>query len=128
MAHRFARLWRALVRCACWLTTLVALVYLCSYVIDAHKRTTKAPGCQWNAVPNPGKSPYSARFCYLTKEAVLLRVYDETGQLVAERPYTYSDLARFYWEPNGLGYISDDRGSFVELPPGFIERLRAKLP
>lgn len=118
----------ALLRCAIWLAALVAFVYLCIYMNDAHTRATRTLGCRWNDVPNPNNAPYSARFCYLTKEEILLRVHDGVGRRIAERHYAYSDFARFYWEPNGLGYVSDERGTFIELPPTLLDRLRAKLP
>jgi hypothetical protein len=128
IANRLLKLWRVLLRCACWLAALVAFVYLCIYVSDAHTRATRAPNCRWNLVSNPDNAPYSARFCYLTKGEILLRIHDGVDRRIAKRHYAYSDLARFYWEPNGLDYISDDRGSFIELPPTLLDRLRAKLP
>lgn len=120
---------RALVRCACWLTTLVVLVYLCRYVIDAHKRTTKTPGCHWNAVPNPGNLPYSASFCYLNKETVLLRLYDQSGKkLLAERTYFHLDRPFVLLKKNELIFDTYPDDAFIALPPSLFERLRAKLP
>lgn len=124
------KLCQVLLRCSLWLAAFAALVYLCSYLSDTRARATKAPGCEWNAVPNPHNAPYLARFCYLDKETVLLRVYDAEGQsLLAERSIFELDRPRFHWELNALGY--NDRnydGGEIALPPTLLERLRAKLP
>lgn len=133
---RFARLRKPLLRWTCWIAALVALVYLCDYLIDARMRMTKAPGCEWDLVPNPNNLPYdaaySARFCYLVRGTFLVQVHRGVDELVAERTYLYPDLASVYWESDGLGYVYDDVGrdaaGFIEIPPTLIDRLRAKLP
>lgn len=130
MRRRLVRLCRAFLHCSLWLAAFAALVFLCRYLSDAHTRATRAPDCRWNAVPNPNNTPYSARFCYLDKETVLLRVYDTKGQaLLAERSFFELDRPRFHWESNALGY--NDRnydGGEIALPPTLLERLRVKLP
>ncbi len=129
MTPRFARLWRALVRCACWLAVLVAFAHLCSYVIDARTRATRAPNCHWNDVPNPDSAIYSARWCKLTKDTVLLRLYDITAQhLLAERTYFHLDRPFVAFAPDKLIFNTYPEGSFITLPPTLFERLRAKLP
>jgi len=129
MAHRFARLWRTLVRCACWLAALLALVYLCSYVIDARTRATRAPDCQWNTAPNPDDAPYSARWCKLTKDTVLLRLYDSKEQhLLVERAYFHLDRPFVFLKRNELIFDTYPDDAFIALPPSLFERLRAKLP
>lgn len=117
-------------RWTCWIAALVALVYLCNYLVDARLRMTKAPGCKWNTVPNSTKPSYSARFCYLTKDRALLRLDDAAGlHLLAERDFFEMDYPHFYWEADALVY--NDRnydGGEIALPPTLIDRLRANLP
>ena len=135
---RFARLPKPLLRWIFWIAALVALVYLCNYLVDARLRMTKAPYCTWNTVPNSTKPSYSARFCYLLKNRAPLRldggtflvqVHHGVDGLVVERTYLYPDLANVYWEINGLGYVGDNgSGGFIDIPPTLIDRLRAKLP
>lgn len=124
----FVMLRKALVRCAIWLSALVALVYLCSYVIDALKRSIRAPDCQWNTVPNPDSAPYSARYCWLSKQEILLRLHGGAGHLIAERTYPYSNIPFFVWSPDKLIFDTYPDDAFIALPPSLFERLRAKLP
>lgn len=133
---RLARLLKSLLWWARWFAALAVVIYLCNYLIDAHTRTTRAPGCRWNIVPNPNNVPYdtaySPRFCYLARNVFLVQVHHADGTLVAERTYSYPDIPNFYWEPNGLGFIYDDggrgTGGFIDLPPTLHDRLLAKLP
>lgn len=129
MADRLLKLWRVLVRCACWLAALVAIVYLCTYVSDAHTRVTRAPDCRWRTVASPDRSDYSARYCILTKETVLLRVYDAAGgRLLAERAFWHPDWPHFFWRSHELGYDAYPDGGAITLPPTLLDHLRAKLP
>ena len=126
---RVARLRKLLLlQWTCWIAALVAFVYLCDYLIDAYTRITKAPPCQWYAVPILNGIPYSSRYCCLSKKTILLRLYEEGDQLIAERTYPYSNLPRFIWWKNNLGYGAYPDDSFIVLPPTLIDRLRAKLP
>jgi hypothetical protein len=124
------KLCQVVLRCSLWVAAFAAFVYVGSYLSDAHTRATKAPACEWNAVPSPNNAPYLARFCYLDKETVLLRLYDAEGKaLLAERSLFELDRPRFHWESDALGY--NDRkydGGEIALPPTLLERLRAKLP
>ena len=123
-----ARLRRLLLRWTCWIAALVALVYLCDYLIDARMRMTKAPSCEWIIVPTIGNSPYSARFCYLNKETVLVRIYEISGKLLAERTYFQLGTPRISWDTDRLWYDTYPADTFIALPPTLIDRLRAKLP
>jgi len=129
MIRRAPRLWQVLVRCAIWLAALVAFVYLCNYVVDARTRMTRAPSCHWNAVPNPDNAPYSASFCYLNKETVLLRLYDPLGKhLLAERTYFNLDRPFVAFTQDELIFDTYPDDASIALPPSLFERLRAKLP
>ena len=132
---RLARLLRVLLRWAYWIAALVAVVYFCNYLLDAHTRTTRAPSCRWNKVENPLNAAYdtaySARFCYLARDVFLVQVHHIDATLVAERTYSYPDIARVHWKLNGVSYIYDDNGNalgFIDIPPALIDRLLAKLP
>ena len=125
---RLAKLRRQLLRWTCRLAALVALIYLCDYLLDAHMRITKAPSCEWYAVPRPDGDFYSARYCWLSKDTQLLHLYDQGGQLIAERTYPYSNVPQFIWGADFLQYDTWPEGSFIALPPSLIDRLRAKLP
>jgi hypothetical protein len=117
-----------LLRLAIWFTLFIAAIYFCSYAFDVHKRQTRGATCVWKAVPNPDNSPYQARYCYLTKDTGLLRLYDVKGkQLLAERMYFNLDLPRLYWSPDALSYDTST-GESIPLPPTLLDRLRARLP
>jgi hypothetical protein len=112
-----------------WLGAFIAFICLCSYVIDAHMRATRTSSCEWIVVPNPDDVPYFARWCKLTKDTVLLRLYDAKEQhLLAERTYFQLDRPNLGWAPNYFWYDSYPDDAFIELPPSIFERLRAKLP
>ncbi|MFZ3117900.1 MAG: hypothetical protein WA159_06225 [Variovorax sp.] len=129
MKRRLWKLFRVFLRCALWIAAFAAFVYLCSYLSDAHTRATKAPDCKWIAVENPDNVPYTARFCYLTKDTVLLRLYDaEELHLLAERTYFNLDRPFIAFVQDELVFDTYPEGSFIALPPSLVERLRAKLP
>ena len=92
-------------------------------------RLARVPNCQWDAVPNPDNAPYSARWCKLAKDTVLLRLYDAKEQhLLAERSFFQMDHPNFYWRADAFGYDTRPDGGLIWLPPSLIDRLRAKLP
>jgi len=127
--NRLLRIGRALLRCAYWLAALAAFVCLCNYVIDARMRISRQPACQWQSVPVPDDRPYSARWCKLTKDTVLTRLYDHSGtQLLAERTYPQLGTPFVAWAPDRLWYDTYPDDSFIALPPSLIDRLRASLP
>jgi hypothetical protein len=119
-----------LVRLAPCLFALAAFVGACSYVLDAHQRTTRLSGCNWNVVENPDRAPYSARFCYLTKDTVLLRLYDVKGkQLLAERTFINIDHPNFVFDREELIYDTSSRdGGKILLPPNIVDQWLARLP
>lgn len=119
---------RSSFRWACWVAALCCLFFLCSYLIDAHTRLTKAPTCQWQDVPGADDLNYSARYCWLEKRLILLRLYSMDGKLVAERTYSYPDLPEFTWTSDRLWYDTYPADAFIALPPSFWEHLRAGFP
>lgn len=125
-ATRSLRLIAGIVR---WTASLSAFLYLCGYAVDVHERKTKEPACQWIAVPSRDAVPYAARYCYLNKETVLLRLYAAGGrQVLAERMFFELDQPNFYWKADALGYSTLSDGGFIALPPTVLDRLRARLP
>jgi hypothetical protein len=115
-------------RIVLWIGTLSLVVLLLDYSLDVSKRLSLEPTCIWDAVDTPKKLPYVVRYCHLTKDTVVLRIYDaKEKELLAERMYFEQDMARIYWVPRGLLYDSSMSG-VIPLPPTFIDRLRAKLP
>ncbi|HSU20790.1 MAG TPA: hypothetical protein VLK60_02760 [Variovorax sp.] len=112
-----------------WTALLGAFLYLCGYALDAHERKTKEPACQWIDVPSRNAVPYVARYCYLNKETVLLRLYAAGGrQVLAERMFFELDQPNFYWKADALGYSTLSDGGFISLPPTLLDGLRARLP
>lgn len=112
-----------------WLICLFVAIYCLGYVFDARARYLRGQSCLWNQVPKTVDEPYLARFCYLTKDTVLLRVYDITNRhLLAERIFFNMDRPNFYWDNNALGYDTAPDGGLISLPPTLLDRVRAKLP
>ena len=123
------RITQVFLRIIYWVTVFVGSIFLCVYLSDAHMRSTGAPNCSWSEVANAKNAPYSARFCYLNKEVVLLRLYDASAtELLAERTYLQLDRPFISWDSDRLWYDTYPDGSFIALPPSLFERLRAKLP
>ncbi len=125
---RFRRILISLTRFVAWLVALGIVVLLLDYSLDVSKRMSRGPACQWNIVPNPGNEPYVARYCHLTKDTVVLRLYDaKEEQLLAERMYFEQNIASVFWTHDALIYTTrtDD---VISLPPTLLDRLRAKLP
>lgn len=119
---------RVAARIGVWAVASGLCISFIGYVIDAHKRHTRGAACVWETVPNPDNMPYMARYCYLTKDTGLLRLYDGKGKkLLAERMYFNLDLPRLYWSPDALSYETST-GESIQLPPTWLDRLRALLP
>jgi hypothetical protein len=98
---------------------------------SSHRRLYDEPlGCNWNAVENPDRAPYSARFCYLTKDTVLLRLYDVKGeQLLAERTFINIDRPNFVFDREELIYDTSSRDDGkILLPPNIVDQWLARLP
>ena len=119
---------RIFARVGLWIAAFSVFLYLCGYAFDVNKRTTRVQGCRWNLVDDPTAKPYSARWCKLTKDTVLLRLYDTNGLLLAERMFFELDRPNFYWKDDALGYSTPPDGGVITLPPTVLDRLRAKLP
>jgi hypothetical protein len=120
---------RIFFRIGLWIAALTVFLYLCGYAFDVHKRTTKVLSCRWNTVPNPTAKPYTARWCKLTKDTVLLRLYAANAdQVLAERMFFHLDRPTFYWEAGEFGYATSPDGGVISLPPTLLDRLRARLP
>ena len=112
-----------------WLICVFVAIYVLSYMFDARVRYMRSPGCRWNQIPKTVDEPYLAQFCYLTKDTVLLRLYDITNRhLLAERMFFNMDLPNFYWDSDALGYETTPDGGVISLPPTLLDRVRAKLP
>ena len=75
-------------------------------------------------------SLYSGEICFLNSQyGMRFRLYDaETEQLLAER--TYNDLdPGIVWGDDRVTYnLGASPSEYVELPPTWWDRLRAKLP
>jgi hypothetical protein len=118
-----------LLRLFCWIVGLAIIVCLCNYAVEARKRVAKTESCNWNAVPNHRRAPFSAKFCYLNYDTILLKLYDEEQKrLLAERVFFENDRPDFYWKSDALGYGSETYGGVIALPPTTLDRWRAKLP
>lgn len=127
-SNYLSKLLRVLIRLFKWVALLSAFVALCIYGIEARERWIKVPYCDWEPVPNEKNKPYSANVCYLTKETILLRVYDSNGgRLLAERSYRNNGVyAR--WLPDEILYDTSDDDSSIAIPPTMLDWLRARLP
>ncbi|MES2529853.1 MAG: hypothetical protein V4636_02370 [Pseudomonadota bacterium] len=101
---------------------------LLDYSFDVSKRLSNQHACRWDLVENPKNSPYVARYCQLTKDTVVLRLYDAKEEnLLAERIYFEENVALVVWTPTELLY-RNSTGDVILLPPTLIDRLRAKFP
>lgn len=127
-ASPFVRSRKMFFRLCVLLIAILMLVSSGRYLIDARLRHAAVPSCEWHSVPKPATVSYRARYCWLSKEALLLRLYDEDDQLVAERAYRHFDLPRFFWNAQGLRYVPDEGEDLIEIPPTFLDRLRARFP
>lgn len=111
-----------------WIAVFGVVIYLIDYSLDVGERLSLEPACRWNLIENPSKEPYVARSCYLTKDTVILRLYDlKEENLLAERVYSEPNVVLVAWTPNELLY-RNSMGDEILLPPTLIDRLRAKLP
>ena len=112
-----------------WIACFFLVVQLVNYAIEAQVRAKSVPSCRWRPVENSGEPTYSARYCRLDKETVLLQIYGAAGgKPVAERSFQHSDAPNFFWKDGGLIYDAYPDGDTVRLPPTFIDKLKARLP
>ena len=112
-----------------WLAFILTAMQFGNYAIDAQIRAKSVPNCRWRPVENNGESAYSARYCRLDKNTILLRIYGAAGsKSVAERSFQHSDAPNFFWKDGGLTYDAYPDGDTVRLPPTFMDKLRAQLP
>jgi len=83
---------------------MATFVGLCSYGSDAYTRYSRMPDSVWNVVPSSGDPPYAVRFCYLTKDTAVVRVYDITGRdVLAERMFLSWTAQGFIGHPRLSG-------------------------
>jgi hypothetical protein len=125
-----AKFFHLFIRISTYVLALVTFISVCNYLLDAYERHSRTPNCRWHAIENPERLPYSARFCYLTADTVVLRLYDiQETQLLAERTFFELDRPNIVWSDRGLIYdTSSIDGGVIQIPPGLIERIRARLP
>ena len=123
---RFVRVFGRFVLCVSALTSFFGTLL---YLSEAGMRRERMPACKWNALPLDEDHQYAVSWCKLTKDTVVLRLYElQKNRLVVERSYLHFDRPNFYWNSVGIGYDGQDGGDVISLPPSFIERLRAMLP
>jgi hypothetical protein len=112
-----------------WVIGLTLIFVFSRYLIDAQERRRGEADCVWEAVLNYEDMPYSARWCKLNREKVMLRIFDVEGRrLLAERTFFQQDWPNFYWRSDALGYDTEPHGGLIALPPSVLDRWRAKLP
>ncbi|WP_206999978.1 hypothetical protein [Trinickia mobilis] len=78
-----------------------------------------------------GSDIYIGEICYLSNEdGMLFRLYDRrSGELLAERTYK-NPYPRLFWNASNVVYdssASEGKG-YVDFPPTWLDKLRAKLP
>lgn len=144
-----------LLRCIVRGAPIAVVMCLFKYVRDACMRMANTPDCKWHVVSHPDHKPYVTRYCFLTKETVLLRLYGvQARHLLAERAFPNSDWRHFLWTADGLAYDAYPDGDSIErllpardpnvggahdriwygtypedaYPPTLLDRLHAKLP
>jgi hypothetical protein len=111
-----------------WISALSGVVLLLDYSLDVSKRQSRGGDCVWDLVEKEKNFPYVARYCYLTKNTAMLRLYDDKEEvLLAERMFFEMDYVMLNWTGDKLIY-SNSEFDFISLPPTWIDRLRAKLP
>lgn len=118
-----------LLRCIVWGALIAVVMCLFKYVRDARMRMAKTPDCKWHVDPHPDHKPYVARYCFLTKETVLLRLNGaQARRLLAQRAFPNSDWLHFLWMADGLAYDAYRGGDSIELPSSLLDGLRTRLP
>lgn len=111
------------------ITGVFISVNLVIYLSEADTRHERMPSCEWSSIENHEQVAYSARWCKLTKDTVVLRLYElDENRLVVERSFPHFDGPHFFWDAEGIGYDSQDGGDVISLPPTAYERFRARLP
>ena len=127
-AARLEKILISLRRIIFWISASAVIVLLIDYVLDVSKRRSRGADCAWSSIEKEENFLYVARYCHLTKDTALLRLYDADGDaLLAERMYFESNHVKVNWIGNKLIY-SNSESDFISLPPTFLDRLRAKLP
>lgn len=127
-ASRIEKLRRSLGKAALWIGAFSTTIFLLDYSLDISKRVAREPACIWDLVENPRHISYVARWCKLTKDTTLLRLYDPKEEtLLAERMFFELDASLFWWTVDELGY-DIQREYVIKLPPTWIDRFRTKLP
>lgn len=74
---------------------------------------------------------YSAEYCYLGRERVLLRIYgQERDRLLAHRTFTSTGPVQFSWDGQAVVFdpAAPGRKGRLALPPTLGDRLLARLP
>ncbi len=110
------------------LVILVALVSSLIYGCNALNRSARYQ-CEQERSPT---GQYIGEICYLPREyGTLFRLYEtRTGELLAERTYLDPDRRSLIWKPNFVQYDlgATENNGVVDLPPTWLDRVRAKLP
>lgn len=121
-----------LLLCAKWGVGIIGVfiaINLIVYLSEADTRHERMSSCEWSSIKSNEPIAYSARWCKLTKDTVILRLYElDENRLVVERSFPHFDGPHFFWDAEGIGYDSQDGGDVVSLPPAVYERFRARLP
>ena len=121
---------KKLLRVSLWLGAMTTVVLLVDYAMDAHTRAEWLPKCQWEDFkPVRYPHPYLARWCFVKREMIVVRLFDETGQkLLAERTFEYPTFPRMYWQQDEFGFLTSSGAGGISLPPTLLDRLRLSLP
>jgi hypothetical protein len=105
----------------------VVLGFIANYALDVRLRSHTG-SCRSEHSDIEGQ-PYTATYCLLWNDNVLLRLYDtNTEKLLAERTYYYLDFPKLTWTKDSLIYDTSSENGEIRFPPTLIDRLRAKFP
>ncbi|WP_458761927.1 hypothetical protein [Cupriavidus basilensis] len=111
------------------LVILVALVSSLIYGCNAMNRSARYQ-CEQERSPT---GQYIGEACFLPREyGALFRLYEaRTGELLAERTYIEPEPHKnVIWNPIFVQYDlgATENNGVVDLPPTWLDRVRAKLP
>jgi hypothetical protein len=127
--ERKARLKRAGKKILIGSTLFLLVAFVLKYQADARVRSNAHMSGQSISTNDGGL--YIARYAYLGREEVLLRVYRRSDMtLIAERIYSELDEVGLVWTTDKVIYDTSafDGKGYIDLPPTLLDRILAKFP
>ncbi|SFM32773.1 hypothetical protein [Variovorax sp. OV329] len=113
-----------------WLLIMIVLYVAEGMVI----RTLSRRDCTVEGGRSPG-GLYKMEVCYMGGRGQDAYLYGlarlrlaKDGTVLAEAEFRDPSLSDVYWDTNKVIVGNSSEGAFIDLPPSWLDRLRAKLP